>query len=297
MNHDALDITEAHYELVISVDARRSGAYDDVDKVRMRERIYRVLETAFTHAKMARDAVHLEDRGDGVLLSVPGRIAASRLLGLWLIEVHEKLRDENRGLAVPLGLRIGMHVGPVRHDGRGISGRAVDLACRLADSSVARGLLDAEKADLVLVTSQSLYDDVVGAGGKFIEPAHYSPARLELKEGEVTAWFHLPGRTAPVIPQPEPAPPAPAPSSSPTPSSPAAGGPLHAVDGGEFDGEGFDDSDEFEVVGDGMSGHRPGGVGIHYNVIGDMSHHHHNDYQGNVHIGRNTDRDAEQGRG
>lgn len=299
VNHDALDITEAHYELVISVDARRSGAYDDVDKVRMRERIYRVLETGFTHAKVARDAVHLEDRGDGVLLSVPGRIAASRLLGLWLIEVHEKLRDENRGLAVPLGLRIGMHVGPVRHDGRGISGRAVDLACRLADSSVARGLLDTEKADLVLVTSQSLYDDVVGAGGKFIEPAHYSPARLELKEGEVTAWFHLPGRTAPVIPQPAPAPPSPSPSPSLSPSSSAGvGGPLHAVDGDEFDdAEEFDDNDEFEVVGDGMSGHRPGGVGIHYNVIGDMSQHHDNEYQGNVHIGRNTGRDAEQGRG
>lgn len=103
VNHDALDITEAHYELVISVDARRSGVYDDVDKVRMRERIYRVLETAFAHAKVARDAVHLEDRGDGVLLSVPGRIAASRLLGLWLIEVHEKLRDENRGWPCPSG--------------------------------------------------------------------------------------------------------------------------------------------------------------------------------------------------
>ena len=59
MNHDAPELTEAHYELVISVDARRSGEYDDVDKPRMRARIYRVLETAFTHAKVARDAVHL----------------------------------------------------------------------------------------------------------------------------------------------------------------------------------------------------------------------------------------------
>ncbi len=202
MNHDASELTEAHYELVISVDARRSGEYDDVAKQRMRDRIYRVLETALVHAKVAREAVHIEDRGDGVLLSVPGRISASRLLGLWLVEVHEKLRDENRDLAVPLGLRIGMHVGPVRHDDRGISGRAVDLACRLADSSVARQLLDAEKADLVLVTSQSLYEDVVSGGGKFIEPAQYSSARLELKEGAVTAWFHLPGRPAPEIPVP-----------------------------------------------------------------------------------------------
>ncbi len=87
VSHDAMDLAEARYELVISVDARRSGEYDDVDKQRMRERIYRVLEAAFTHAKVARDAVHMEDRGDGVLLSVAGRIAVTRLLGLWMVEV------------------------------------------------------------------------------------------------------------------------------------------------------------------------------------------------------------------
>ncbi|MFE4053771.1 hypothetical protein [Streptomyces sp. YIM B13518] len=299
MNHGALELTEAHYELVISVDARRSGEYDDVDRPRMRDRVYRVVETAFTHAKVARDAVHMEDRGDGVLLSVASRIAVSRLLGLWLVEAHEKLRDENRGLAVPLGLRIGMNVGPVRHDGRGISGRAVDLACRLADSSVARGLLDAEKADLVLVVSSSLYEDVVGGGGKFIEPAHYSPARLALKEGEVTAWFHLPGRPAPKVPDAVPAaPPSPAPAAGP----PSAAGPDAArSDDGEGDGTGEGDGAEdvggTEDVGGGTPGDRPDRSGVRYDVAGDVSHHHHNEYRGTVHIGRNTGRDAELGRG
>ncbi|KUL43994.1 hypothetical protein [Streptomyces regalis] len=309
MNHDALELTEAHYELVISVDARRSGGYDDVDKTRMRARIYRVVETAFSHAKVARDAVHMEDRGDGVLLSVPGRIAVSRLLGLWLIEVHEKLRDENRDLAVPLGLRIGMHVGPVRHDERGISGRAVDLACRLADSPVARQLLDAEKADLVLVTSQSLYEDVVSGGGKFIEPAHYSSARLELKEGEVTAWFHLPGRPAPAIPvTPSAFTEAVAEAADITadfagirPRSRFTAGPDQQPASSGFDDESgddeFDDNDEFEVVGDKMAGHRPARLRIHYDVTGDMSQNHHNEYQGDVHIGRKTDGGTEKGRG
>ncbi|MEU6227216.1 hypothetical protein [Streptomyces sp. NPDC047042] len=200
MDRDAMDLTEAHYELVISVDARRSGEYDDIDKPRMRGRIYRVVETAFTHAKVARDAVHMEDRGDGVLLSVSARVPVTRLLGLWMVELHENLRDENRSLRVPLGLRIGMHVGPVRHDARGISGRAVDLACRLADSAMARQLLDAEGADLVLVVSGSLYEDVVRGGGKFIEPERYVLGRPTLKEGETTAWFHLPGRPAPASP-------------------------------------------------------------------------------------------------
>ncbi|WP_405587706.1 hypothetical protein [Streptomyces sp. NBC_01092] len=284
VNHDASELTEAHYELVISVDARRSGEYDDVDKQRMRARIYQVVETAFTHAKFARDAVHLEDRGDGVLVSVAGRIAASRLLGLWLIEAHEKLRDVNRDLAVPLGLRVGMHVGPVRHDDRGISGRAVDLACRLADSSVARQLLDAEKADLVLVTSQSLYEDVVGAGGKFIEPAHYAPARLELKEGEVTAWFHLPGRPAPEIPESAPAAPVPAPAGSPPP-----------IGDDGLDDEPDGDEDDFEAVD--MSGHRPGHVGIHQNVRRDAFHNESNVYHGPVQMGGSGNQVTEQGRG
>ncbi|MFJ1604753.1 hypothetical protein ACIOHS_15515 [Streptomyces sp. NPDC088253] len=276
MDHDAMDLTEARYELVISVDARRSGEYDDVDKQRMRERIYRVLEAAFTHAKVARDAVHMEDRGDGVLLSVTGRIAVTRLLGLWMVEVHENLRDENRGLRVPLGLRVGMHVGPVRHDGRGISGRAVDLACRLADSPLARRLLDAERADLVLVTSQSLYEDVVSSGGKFIEPAHYSAARLELKEGEVTAWFHLPGRPAPEIPAA--APPAPDADRADDVDDTRGGSDARDVD----DTRGIDDTH-------GVDGEdRADGPGARYTVHGDMSQHSDNVYQQPVHIGRIT---------
>ena len=243
-----MDLTEAHYELVISVDARRSGEYDDIDKPRMRARIYRVVETAFTHAKVARDAVHMEDRGDGVLLSVSARVPVTRLLGLWMVELHENLRDENRTLRVPLGLRIGMHVGPVRHDAHGISGRAVDLACRLADSTVARELLDTEGADLVLVTSGSLYEDVVSGGGKFIEPERYASARLTLKEGETTAWFHLPGRAAPV-----------APVAAPTAGSPRTHPHVNIP---------VDDS------------------GTSFSAQGDISVHHGNTYQQAVHIGR-----------
>ncbi|WP_404949726.1 hypothetical protein HFP69_19730 [Streptomyces sp. ARC12] len=283
MEHDALDAGEARYELVISMDARRSGQYSDAEKPRMRERIYRVLETAFAQAGVGRDAVHMEDRGDGVLVSVPGRIAVTRLLGLWMVEVHENLREENRSLLVPLGLRVAMHVGPVRHDSRGISGRAVDLTCRLADSAVARQLLDRERADLVLAVSDSLYVDVVSAGGKFIEPARFSPARLGLKEGEVSAWFHLPGRPAPDI----------GPIAAEEPGAPAGGPPAAPVGGPEAAlaamdaalaaraaaaaGRRVDDSD-----GDDEDG------ADRYRAQGDLSVHRNNVYQQPVHIGRVT---------
>lgn len=278
-----MDAGEARYELVISVDARRSGQYSDAEKPRMRERIYRVLETAFAQAGVGRDAVHMEDRGDGVLVSVPGRIAVTRLLGLWMVEVHENLREENRSLLVPLGLRVAMHVGPVRHDSRGISGRAVDLTCRLADSAVARQLLDRERADLVLAVSDSLYLDVVSAGGKFIEPARFSQARLALKEGEVSAWFHLPGRPAPgigpIAPE-EPSAPAGGPAAAPVGGPEAA---LAAMDAAlaaraaAAAGRRVDDSD----------GDDEGGAD-RYQAQGDLSVHRNNVYQQPVHIGRVT---------
>ncbi|MFJ4709447.1 hypothetical protein ACIP6I_31995 [Streptomyces anulatus] len=295
MEHDALDAGEARYELVISVDARRSGQYSDAEKPRMRERIYRVLETAFAQAGVGRDAVHMEDRGDGVLVSVPGRIAVTRLLGLWMVEVHENLREENRSLLVPLGLRVAMHVGPVRHDSRGISGRAVDLTCRLADSAVARQLLDRERADLVLAVSDSLYVDVVSAGGKFIEPARFSAARLALKEGEVSAWFHLPGRPAPDIGPTDPE----EPSAPEGPSTPVGGPPAAPVGGPEAAlaamdaalaaraaaaaGRRVDDSD-----GGGDSDGDDGDGADRYRAQGDLSVHRNNVYQQPVHIGRVT---------
>ncbi|NED85665.1 hypothetical protein G3I76_36960 [Streptomyces sp. SID11233] len=275
MDHDVTDVAEARYELVISVDARRSGEYDDIEKTRMRARIYRVLETAFTHTKVARDSLHMEDRGDGVLVSVSGQVPVARLLGLWMVEVHEKLRDENRALRVPLGLRVGMHVGPVRHDDRGIAGRAVDLACRLADSTVARQLLDAERADLVLAVSGSLYEDVVSGGGKFIEPARYSAARLELKEGPVTAWFHLPGRPAPAMPV------APA-----VPVAPGTGPDARADDPAEDLAE--DPDGEVNDVADADHASGSGEIDARYHVQGDMSQHTGNVYQQPVHIGRTT---------
>ncbi|MET9107159.1 hypothetical protein [Streptomyces zhihengii] len=310
MDDGSREVAEAHYELVISVDARRSGGYDDVDKPRMRARVYRVLEGAFAHARVARDALHMEDRGDGVLVAVTGRVPVTRLLGLWTVEVHEALRDENRSLRVPLGLRVAMHVGPVRHDDRGISGRAVDLACRLADSPVARGLLDAERADLVLVVSDSLHADVVVPGGKFIEPDRWSPAALVLKEGEVRAWFHLPGRPAPAIPGPgggtDPAGDggATAPGGAPADGRDAGdgrdpgggvggpgGAPDDAEDLGTRDGSPDDAREDRDEDGDGVAG-----AGARYTVHGDMSHHSGNVYRAPVHIGRVTG-DADRRKG
>ncbi|MGV9263420.1 hypothetical protein ACWDRR_02005 [Kitasatospora sp. NPDC003701] len=188
---------DAVYELVVSVDVRKSGAYNDAGKTRMRRQLYAVLDRAFAEAGVPARAVHREDRGDGILAAVDPTVPPARILGVWVTEVHEQLRRENPDLRMPLGLRVGLHVGPVTHDAQGISGHAVDLACRLTDSAAARLLLERDRADLVVVVSDSLYREVVHHGGRFVDPGDYAPARLRTKDGATPAWFRLPGRPRP----------------------------------------------------------------------------------------------------
>ncbi|MFB6889316.1 hypothetical protein ACFCX4_08385 [Kitasatospora sp. NPDC056327] len=271
---------DAVYELVVGVDVRRSGAYDDPGKTRMRRQLYAVLDRAFDRAGVPLRGVHREDRGDGVLATVAPTVPPSRILGVWVTEVHEQLRQSNIGLTMPLGLRIGLHVGPVTHDAQGVSGHAVDLACRLTDADAARRLLERDRADLVVVVSDSLYREVVRHGGRFVDPEHYAPARLRLKDDEVPAWLRLPGRPrpAPVSDHGEP------PSDGPATGEPAGGGTSGGRDtGGGADGgaAGTGGTGRAADPADGDTGPAAG-----INVAGDFSVHHDNTYTAPVRIGR-----------
>lgn len=190
----------AVYKFLMSVDARGSGRYLDNAKLRMRRRIYACADDAFDSSGVGRSLIHREDRGDGFLAAVDARVPPAQLIGPWLAELYQVLRDGNEELSVPLGLRVGMHVGPVQHDDDGLAGEAVDQVCRLAESDVTRDVLAHSGRDLVCVVSDSLYQAIVKHGGRFMEPSTYRPARLMLKEGPLTAWYHIPGETRPAVP-------------------------------------------------------------------------------------------------
>ncbi|NEC92468.1 hypothetical protein [Streptomyces sp. SID12501] len=190
----------AVYKTLMSVDTRGSGSYLDGAKRRMRARIYDLANASFAAAGVAKSMLHLEDRGDGFIAAVDARIPPVQLLGTWLAEMHQRQRTGNEDLARRLGLRVGLHVGPVEHDEEGLSSHAMDLVCRLADSPVTRTVLEHSGRDLVLVVSDSLHHEVVRHGGRFVEPSAYRPTRVALKEGPVTAWFHVPGEARPRVP-------------------------------------------------------------------------------------------------
>ncbi|MFI0976492.1 hypothetical protein ACH4SP_05635 [Streptomyces sp. NPDC021093] len=186
--------------LVVFGDVCGSGSMGLETKKRMREAMYAAFGEAFAVVGVPPGRLHQEDRGDGILAALPADVPSSLMVGRWLSTVYENLREHNHGRSDRLRMRVGMHVGPVLDDGRGLVGRAVDLTCRLCDSDTAKRVMEAApESALMLVVSEWLYANVVADGGRYIEPQQYLSGRVRAKETDETAWFHVPGLEAPSV--------------------------------------------------------------------------------------------------
>ncbi|MFI0513379.1 class 3 adenylate cyclase [Streptomyces canus] len=195
---------EAAYGFIVNVDAQGSGLLSDTEKPEMRRRLYEVTNAAFEQARIRAPRLYQEDRGDGILSVLAPDVPPRRVVGEWLEYLHQNLRQINRDLNKPLRLRAGLHIGPVTADAHGRSGRAVDLACRLGDCDTAKAILKAaEGSPLVVAASERLYEEVVLAGGRWVEPERYRRHEVELKEGRRAAWFTVPGLSQPPDPAAE----------------------------------------------------------------------------------------------
>ncbi|MEU7568516.1 hypothetical protein AB0A99_21425 [Streptomyces fradiae] len=191
----------AIHRLVVYADACASGTLDMAAKTRMRSAMYGAFGEAYASIGVEPGQIHQEDRGDGILAALRPDVPPTLMVGRWIDTLYESLREHNAGRDPRLRLRVGMNAGLVLDDGAGLVGRAVDLACRLCDSATAKAVMArATDADLLVVVSGWLYDNVVSEGGRYVEPAHYRPARVSAKETDETAWFHIPKRPAPPLP-------------------------------------------------------------------------------------------------
>ncbi|MFI6411868.1 hypothetical protein [Streptomyces sp. NPDC050585] len=218
----------AIHRLVVYGDACASGTLGIDAKRRMRAAMYESFGEAYAAIGVEPGHVHQEDRGDGILAALRPDVPPTLMVGRWIDTLYECLREHNAGRDPRLRLRVGMNAGLVLDDGQGLVGRAVDLACRLCDSATAKRIMDrAPGADLLVVVSGWLYDNVVAEGGRYVEPGHYRPARVSAKETDETAWFLLPRHPAPPLPDDPGGQPAgtrsPAPGAAPTGGGPTTG--------------------------------------------------------------------------
>lgn len=190
----------ALHRFVVFGDVVGSGRLGMDDKRLTRAAMYESFGEAYASVGIEPGSVHQEDRGDGILAALRPDVPPALMAGRWIDTLHRSLREHNARSRVRLRMRVGMNAGPVLDDGRGLVGRAVDLACRLCDSAPARRIMtDAPDADLLIVVSDWLYRNVVAEGGRYIEPERYRRAAVVAKETAEDAWFQVPGLLAPPL--------------------------------------------------------------------------------------------------
>lgn len=197
---------DALHHLIINLDVQDSGQRTNPGQLTLRKVIYDVVQSAFTATGI--DLSRLpEDRGDGVLLVLPADVPKKQMLGRWVNELHEALRERNAPLKEPIRVRVGIHAGELHHDDHGVAGNDVNIACRLASCEPAKGTLRAAPhASMVVAVSDYIYQSVVRHGGPFIDPDSYRQHPLRTAEFDGYMWLYVPGYSIPPRPTSAPEP-------------------------------------------------------------------------------------------
>ncbi|MET9259824.1 NACHT domain-containing protein [Amycolatopsis sp. NPDC004079] len=189
---------DGHYAIVV-VDIKEFSRFlTRPAQIEARTGVYRALETAFDRSGVPWDKCPREDRGDGVLILIPGQLSKNPLAAALPDELARALGERNGRLPEyeRIQLRVAMHAGEVAADSHGYAGTAINLAFRLVNSAPLRGALDKSSGVVALAVSAWFYDEVVQHIAA-ARPKSYRRVRVENKETRSDAWISRPDDSYP----------------------------------------------------------------------------------------------------
>jgi tetratricopeptide (TPR) repeat protein len=182
--------------LALDIEGSTRPERRDSDRLRMRAELYRRLEQVLDRAQIKRREYRCTDQGDGILILLSPEIPKTRVLPWLILRLAAGLNRYNR-TATPrcrLRLRAVLHAGEVASDAHGHSSKDLNLTFRLLDSDALRRPLAEASTSLVLLVSQSIYDDIVRQGYRDIDATAFRPLRVVGNDTDAPAWLYLPGR-------------------------------------------------------------------------------------------------------
>jgi Effector-associated domain 2 len=138
-----------------------------------------------------------------VLVVVPPTADTTVLLTSLVDRFRAAVREHNEVSteAAQMRLRVAVHIGFVRPDAEGVVGSAVNLAFRLLNAEQLKQVLRWTGADLALIASDRVYDDVIRHGLGLVNPSEYQRIIARVKETTQPAWIRVPGMPAPPAPR------------------------------------------------------------------------------------------------
>jgi len=186
--------TPAVHRVMYAIDIVGYSSRDDQTHLHLRNSLRDLTGQAAAAAGVPLDSCYHEDRGDGILVITPPDTPPEAILGLFQVHLHAALRRHNRLASqnAHMRLRVSVEGGFVSFDAHGVSGRAVIHLFRLNEAPVFKAMLNTSGADIGVITSTNLYNEVVRSAPGILDPSAYMPVTVINKEFHSPAWVTLP---------------------------------------------------------------------------------------------------------
>ncbi len=178
------------------------GRIDSALHRQLRSALYRIVQAGCRFADLDWAACRHEDRGDGLLVVVPAGVGAEVLLGPLAIGMRNELRQHNAiaNQAAQLRLRLAVDAGYVQADEHGLGGRTIIHLFRLLDADAFKSTISSYQAEMAMVTSNYLWEELVRHAPGVLDPAAFMPIIVDVKETTGLAWVRL--SRSPVLTRP-----------------------------------------------------------------------------------------------
>jgi hypothetical protein len=185
--------------MLTDITAFSAHSRNDEDRLKLRRTMYDMLQRAFEAAGLPWRELYKEDRGDGTLIVIPPDTPAAAVATHALGHLAAALRQYNQSASdvLRMQLRVAMHAGPVVRDAQGVTGNAINQTARLVQARILRKHLNETRADLGVIVSAYIYDNVIRQhASPPTGAADYRKIRFQVKESALIAWIRLTGALA-----------------------------------------------------------------------------------------------------
>ena len=160
----------------------------------LQRRIAAVLQRVLDDLEVALHDTDRQPAGDGLMVVLPPDIEAPRVLPGLLHGWGAHLAADNGAHPEDhIRLRMSAGTGPFTAAPLGFAGRAIIEVGRLLNSGALRQAMDDRpEADVVVLVSQRLYEDVVLEGYPGLDPDRFERVPVQVKEYRSDAWLWTP---------------------------------------------------------------------------------------------------------
>ncbi|MFF4453225.1 hypothetical protein [Streptomyces goshikiensis] len=184
-----------HRRLCLAADMEQYSRLDTLTQSAAQADLVRLLDEAATLTGLDRAAWARQPQGDMEFAVLPADTPEATVLGPFVHRLSACLSTLNARPDVPrVRLRLAFDTGVAADAALGHAGPAPIAVARYVNAPQLKAVLSAiTSADLAVIVSDRLYQDVVRFGHLSLDPSWYIRAHVQVKEFGGYGWIRVPG--------------------------------------------------------------------------------------------------------